>query len=138
MVGTMPGLWARVLPRFGETAGLILVAAVRRHLGTEDVYTLKPAYAERKPMLKQYRHVDGKPGSQPLILSGELYFGLTFEVQGNCLVVKIEDDKAVDESGFDYAERWEQTTHFLEQGLADVEHTLAGILGTIIAEELFQ
>lgn len=134
---TLPtaGMVERIRSRFAQEAGQIIIAAVRKHLGTNSVYDLSPDYAAVKPKLKKFRRFPGKSANQELILSGEMYNSLVWSLIGNTLSVQVEDGKATDD-GYDYAELWEEVTNYLEIGFMDVEDTLDDHLLDIIFQEM--
>jgi hypothetical protein len=130
------GLWERVLPRFQKEAGALVVAALREHLGTDDLYQLEPTYAKSKARRRGYTHVEGKPEDQPLIFSGSLFSGVTATINGSLLEIGVEDGHGISDKGFDYAQEWESKLEYLEEGLKDVEDQLPELLETIIVEEM--
>lgn len=126
----------KILKRFSAEAGPVIVDAIKSLLGTDALYQLQPNYAANKPKLPQYRAQAGKPADQPLILTGEMFNALDFHLDGDTILVGVTDGKAIAEDGDDYAEKWEQTTEFLEKGFALVEAKVGEILTTICCEEM--
>jgi hypothetical protein len=130
------GLSERVMTRYQKEAGDLIVEHIRAHLGRDDLYALSDRYKERKPRMQGYDHLAGRSEAQPLVFSQEMYNAICWRPQGDLIVIQVEDGKALGKDDFDYAERWEETTHFLELGVEDVEDQLATLLGSIIAQEL--
>ncbi len=132
--------WRAVIKDFREEAGALLVAAVQRELGQSTLYTLSGEWSDRKTMGKtipQMVRKTGKASDQPLILSGEGIFEalkideLAVGSTSFYFHVLVDQDKGTDR-GFDYAEYWEEFTHYLEKGLAAVEDKLGDILASCV------
>jgi hypothetical protein len=136
--GLAPGVADRVMNRFSEEAGKLVVEAIREVLGTEALdYQLSASYAIEKPKKKGFKRFPNKEWSQPLIFSGEgIFNALTSRIDGASVIVEVEASHGVSERGFDYAEKWEEATEFLEKGFADVEDQLGELMGRIIVEEM--
>jgi hypothetical protein len=135
-VGGDPGAPERVLNRFLEEAGKLLVEAAKNLLGTDALYALSESYKLQKPRRKGYVHVPGKSADEPLIFTSNLWDGIVALVQADILVLTIDPGHGISDGGFDYGQEWEQRTEFLEKALAAVEDQLQGLLGTIIVEEM--
>jgi hypothetical protein len=123
-----------VLARFQEEAGKLIVGAVREILGTDEIYSLNPVYAASKPKRKGYRPTAGKPVDQPLIFTGEMYDAVHFRIEGAVLIIEVDESRASAADGFDYAEKWEQMTQFLEKGFEKVEPMLPALMEKILIE----
>jgi hypothetical protein len=130
------GVVKRVRERFQAEAGTLILDAIRAHLGSSSLYTLSPEYSKAKPKSKKFRRFPGKASDQPIILSGQgIYNALTVIPAGDGFVVQVEDSEGMNK-GFDYAEKMEQLTQYLELGLADVENDLDEVLAGIIEQEM--
>jgi hypothetical protein len=129
-------LWTRILPRFQKEAGELIVQSVRDELGSPEIYSLSEPYRDQKPRRKGFQRVAGKAPDQPLIFSGAMFEAISAHAEGEMLIVQVADGEALAKDGDDYAEQWEEVTHFLEKGFAKVEGLLAELLMTIIVEEM--
>jgi len=134
-----PSAWNRVLKRFQKEAGELVVSGVKSVLGTTKVYQLNPDYARRKeegltrPRMKPY---PGKDYGQPLILTGEMYEGVEAHLEGDDVVISVNESAGVAEDGSDYAEEWEEKAGYLGKGLDTVQDALGELLCLIIVEEM--
>jgi|SRR5579871_523664 len=127
----------RILARFGEEAGKLIVAKVQEVLGEDSLYTLSEKYQVLKPKRKGFQRIPNKDPDQPLIFTGEgIYNALTYFMDGANIVVTLDAQKGVTDKGYDYAEVWEEATQFLEKGFALAEPELPELLTLIITEEM--
>jgi len=134
-----PGDWNRAVKRFQKEAGERVVEAVQSVLGLDSIYALNQPYAQAKEAGKtkpRMKHYPGKDFGQPLILTGNLYEGVTSHMEGDTLVVCVDPSHGLDPKGYDYAEELEERTQYLERGFAIVEPDLPDLLLFIIFEEM--
>lgn len=129
--------WKRVLPRFQKEAGKLLVDKVRDLLGHDDLYTLTPAYAERKRRNPRLRRVAGKDPDQPLILTREgIYDAVEMRIDGQTVVISVNEAKGLSERGYDYAELWQARVDYLGKALDAVEDQFEDLLLDIVFDEM--
>ena len=123
--------------KFYAEAGKLIVKKIQYVLGQAGLYDLDPSYARIKPTLPGYRRVPGKAADQPLIKTAAMYDALSWRIEGDSVVVEVDDSKAHDpKTGFDYAEHWEEVTQYLEKGFALAEPLLPALLEKIIVKEM--
>jgi hypothetical protein len=141
LAGADPALPDQVLKRFQEEGGQLVVQKVRSLLGQDQTYRLSEPYASRKiagrtnPKMKRFA---GMSPDEPLVLSGGMYDGVEARIVGNSIEVGIADGAGISDGGFDYAEKWEATVHFIEEGVREAEADLAELLGRIVAEQMLK
>jgi hypothetical protein len=137
--------WSRVMARFADEGGKLIVESIQSLLGTAALYELSEAYGEKKQRLSGFKRVAGKDPNQPLIFSAEgIYDAIQFRREGDSIVVSVDGTAGVDE-GFDYAEYWQSGkgskagfagVDYLGQGLALVEDKLGDLFLDIAFEEM--
>lgn len=133
----------RIRERFAKEAGELVIESIREVLGNvhELGYDISDEYAIRKLNDPRLRVIESKSATQPMILSAEMYEGLEFEQTDTGFLVRVKDSAGVSESGFDYADYFNEDfqgsgLHFMEKGLDKVEHLLPNLLRTIVIEEI--
>jgi hypothetical protein len=137
--------WSRVMARFADEAGKMIVESIQGLLGTDALYHLSEAYGAKKQRKAGFKRVAGKDADQPLIFSREgIYDALSYKRVGDGIVVSLDSAAGVD-GGFDYAEYWQSGqggkagfsgVDYMGQGLALVEDKLADMFLDIAFEEM--